>query len=433
MTWTKRWRTGVSALAIPLVLVTAGCGVLDVSNPTVIEDDQLNNATGAELLRGTALGQFYRAFGVEAVATGLITDEFTVYSLFGMPPGYTELDRRDFTQVTVGVPTYSEWPAVRRGATVALAKLLRYGSREHAGEMLALRGHATLRLAANFCPGFPITELVGFTAIVGTPVTTTQAFERALADFDSAVTYVVDSARILDFARVGRAAALLSLGRFADAAAAAADVPTSYTWQARYVTGAAGQRNPLLFTSSNPEQFHTIVDREGGNGLDFISAQDPRAEPRQYGMAVPPAGAGEPVYNPAKYVDDGSPIVVAGGIEARLIEAEAALATGNGAWLTILNDLRGTQVSPALAALDDPGTPEARLDLLFRERAFWLFATGHRLADLLRLVRLYGRDPESVFPVGPYHQYDQVYGTTTSIPFGTAEASNPLVTGCTGL
>ena len=44
-----------------------------------------------------------------------------------------------------------------------------------------------------------------------------------------------------------------------------------------------------------------------------------------------------------------------------------------------------------LAALADPGTPAAREDLMFRERAFWLFGTGHRLGDMRRMIRQYGR------------------------------------------
>lgn len=39
-------------------------------------------------------------------------------------------------------------------------------------------------------------------------------------------------------------------------------------------------------------------------------------------------------------------------------------------------------------------------NLLFRERAFSLFLTAHRVGDLRRLVRQYGRGAESVFPSG---------------------------------
>jgi hypothetical protein len=120
-------------------------------------------------------------------------------------------------------------------------------------------------------------------------------------------------------------------------------------------------------------------------------------------------------------------------VEARLIEAEAALRTGNPQWLTILNDLRRMEVTPAMTDLADPGTEAAQVDLLFRERAFWLFATGHRLGDLRRLVQHYGRDPETVFPTGAY-RLGGAYGTKMSLPFPIeAEAArNPAVTGCTG-
>ena len=62
----------------------------------------------------------------------------------------------------------------------------------------------------------------------------------------------------------------------------------------------------------------------------------------------------------------------------------------------MLNDLRSQ--FPGLDPLTDPGTPEARVDLLFSERAFWLFTRGTRLPDLRRLTEQYGRLVEDVFP-----------------------------------
>ena len=54
----------------------------------------------------------------------------------------------------------------------------------------------------------------------------------------------------------------------------------------------------------------------------------------------------------------------------------------------ILNDLRDLQ---GLDNLGTPGNQDAAIDLLFSERAFWMFATGHRLGDMRRLIRQYGR------------------------------------------
>ena len=83
-------------------------------------------------------------------------------------------------------------------------------------------------------------------------------------------------------------------------------------------------------------------------------------------------------------------MVVADGIEARLIEAEALLQAADfGGMTDILNDLRDLQ---GLDPVAEPGNQDEAVDLLFSERAFWLFATGHRLGDMRRLIRQYGRD-----------------------------------------
>ena len=133
-------------------------------------------------------------------------------------------------------------------------------------------------------------------------------------------------------------------------------------------------------------------------------------------------------------------MVVADWVEARLIQAEAALqaapddtssqATG---WLGIRNHLRETAITPALPDTTDPGSFDARVDLLFRERALWLFLTGHRLGDLRRLIRQYGRDQSTVFPVGPYDAGSGTFGTDVNAPIPPDERKyNPRFTGCMG-
>ena len=170
-----------------------------------------------------------------------------------------------------------------------------------------------------------------------------------------------------------------------------------------------------------------MADREGGTGLDFVSAGDPRLQVVAVGVARDGVTT---LYGIAKYPDTGSPITLASGVEARLIEAEAALqASDLGTWLSKLNQLRQTV---GLADTTDPGTAAARVDLTFRERAFWLFGTGHRLGDLRRLIRQYGRTSESVFPTGTYWRGGG-YGSGTSFPFDRSEVTfSPGVTGCTG-
>ena len=97
------------------------------------------------------------------------------------------------------------------------------------------------------------------------------------------------------------------------------------------------------------------------------------------------------------------------GIDARLVEAEAALRANNPAqMIAILNTLRATPLTigtlttkpSLLPPLTDPGTLDGEINLLFREKAFWTFSRGQRLGDLRRLIRQYGRTADQVFPVG---------------------------------
>ena len=122
-------------------------------------------------------------------------------------------------------------------------------------------------------------------------------------------------------------------------------------------------------------------------------------------------------------------VALASGIEARLIEAEANLNGAGGTnWLTVLNNLRATA---GLGALTDPGTFAAQVDMLFDERARWLFGTSPRLGDLRRLVREYGRAEATVFPSGPFFK-GGVYGSDMNFPIPFEELENPALDGLTG-
>jgi len=124
-------------------------------------------------------------------------------------------------------------------------------------------------------------------------------------------------------------------------------------------------------------------------------------------------------------------LIFANGIEARLIQAEAALHT-NQPWKPILDSLRATV---GLDTLIDPGNDSARVDMIYRERAFWLFLSGRRLGDLRRLIKNYNRSPDAVFPTGMYLGGNGgTYGTATSIPFVLANEQRynaKLTSGCT--
>jgi hypothetical protein len=194
-----------------------------------------------------------------------------------------------------------------------------------------------------------------------------------------------------------------------------------------------------------------MTDREGANGLPYVSSLDPRTPAELSGTDR----LGRPRYLPPQNSQAGDAVVtLASGVEARLIQAEAQLHAGDARWLPTLNALRtdgayDTQPDPddaaktdtlwhagtggvaGLAPLTDPVDPAQRIDLVFQERGYWLFLTAHRQGDLRRLLRDYGRGAESVYPTGAYGGLDGLYGTEVNAPIpATERLSNPQFHGC---
>jgi len=267
----------------------------------------------------------------------------------------------------------------------------------------------------------PSTEL-------GTPMTTAELFNRAIDRLNSAAANTGGDARIQNLTAVLRGRTLLNQGQFAQAATAVANVPTSFNYDFVHAAPPARQSNQIQLNVTS--DIYSVPDREGTNGMPFASAADPR-------VPVTSTGASRndgvtPMVVATKYPNIDSPVSMVNGIEARLIEAEAALQANNTAlWLQKLNDARATK--SGLAPLTDPGTQAARVDLTFRERAFWFYLTAHRLGDLRRMVRQYGRAKESVYPTGAYHKQGLTRGgqATLIVPQPEENNSNYTPANCT--
>jgi hypothetical protein len=189
-----------------------------------------------------------------------------------------------------------------------------------------------------------------------------------------------------------------------------------------------------MWSLNNNNRRYSVASGEGTNGVNFSTASDPRLPVCQGGDATCKLNGvtqasrddlGKPFTVQLLWPTAASPVTIVSGIEARMIEAEAQLAANDpvGA-LATLNAARATVTG--LAPLTDAGSPAARVDQLFRERAFWLFSTGHRLGDLRRLIRQYGRSADTVFPVGPWAKGGN-YGGDVNIPVPQAEQNNPNV------
>ena len=233
---------------------------------------------------------------------------------------------------------------------------------------------------------------------------------------------------------MGRARALVNLGRFAEAAATTAAVPTEFQYVNEHADGPLQLQNAIW--SYTNQGLWSVAEQEGGVGLPYISAVDPRVPVDSLDDdedGFPDTGLDNQTtqYTLQKYPDAVASVSVADGIEARLIEAEAQLEAADFSGMTTtLNDLRAAFPDLALDPLADPAAEDDAEDLLFAERGFWLYATGHRLGDMRRLVRQYARPVDTVFPTGTYHKGGGNYGADVNLPLPIEEENNPNSAGC---
>ena len=437
ITHISRGRVAVSVTCLALVI--AGCSDLTrVSDPTVISPTSYDNASGALLRRAGAIRDFYQALSQQAYSTGLISDE-----LLDNQGAAAYADRRDVSANApisgAGFP-YPTLSNARLEAILAIQTLQEYpaAASSRTGELFALVGYVETYFAENLCSGVPLASVVGGRPVIGPTLSTSQLYAQAEIDFDSAARYAVDTtgapdSNIVYLAWVGKARVLLDNGDWSAAGALASQVSAAYGYAATFSNTQSGQQNQL--GNAMYELQTSVSEREGENGLDFVTAGDPRVQTNAFPSYGPENLIGYQFspYIPGPY----QPIIVASGTEAQLIVAEAMLQIGNVAgWRGILSALRTAYPDTALSnhPIPDDSSVSAsaamQVSVHFRERAFWLFLTGHRHGDMRRLIRQYQRPTETVFPTGPYSEGAGLsYGTdVTFVPYD--ETGNTGYQGC---
>lgn len=466
-------------ISVCLIVTAMSCSLGDLVNnqalPTNIEDPKVvRTPEGAMGSYYSAVAAFRASIGSisdgEVIpdhrtvigSSGLLTDELQSHA--ARNNGTFPLLSEDLIDARVdGIPLdgpYALLHGIRGRAHEAITALRTYHPTAPSaliGNLLAIEGMAEVLLAELYCSGIPLSTLDfdgGYTLQPGS--STKAVFHHALTLFDSAFVAAGDSVAIRYFASLGRARALLGLQDVAAAALAVENVPTSY----RYLVPIDVGSHSLFKTDGLWDV--SVSDREGGFGLPFVSSGDPRST----SDSLLDAGGNLAGFIPRKYRDPGAlnsasnpgkvAIVFASGIEARLIEAEATVLAGDASWLVKLNALRTSCVpsticpipAPAgtggvgnLPLLPDPALDpipvgstarDVRLDVIFKERAYWLFLTGRRQADLRRLVEQYGRKQQVVYPSGLWGtQHLGFYGARISLPVPNDEqTNNPLYRGC---
>lgn len=484
----------VGLFGLLLAAGVSGCNkdrILDVTDPDVINPTDIVTPEGAEALRVGALGRLSgTTSGGESffLLGGLLADEWRSGGPFQQ---HQETDSRNI--LTTNTVLEGAWYRVNRARTAAnqaIAALTKYSPTLTANiaQMYFVRGYAEMQIAENYCNGTPLSALDQSNNVVyGSPLSNAEVYARAIASFDSAIAIAgtggrADSVKVLASLNKGRI--LLDQGKYAEAAAAVASVPTAFKF---FTSHSQTTVDNQIWALNNNIARYVVGTNDGGVGLNFATANDVRVPVCEGGSTVCKAfgvsslasfdgnfgrvgsatgalinAAAGPYYVQLNWPGRSSPFTIISGLEARLIEAEAQLKSGQTAtWLATLNTLRasfntlkqpgnpcvatGTQTAAACAAipaggsalppLSDPGTTTAREDLMFRERAFWLWSTGHRLPDLRRLIRPtaqggYGRAVNSVYPNGT-HLLGGTFGTDIVIPVPNSELNNPNFKGCT--
>lgn len=449
---TARW----SAVLGVVALSTVACNTKDVLNvydPAVATPGSLQTAGAVPTVYYGALGDFAAAWDGNGLtdafvpASGLLADEFRSSDTFTTR---NDADRRTQAAPANGNLSDNSYVALHRarrslevGAT--LVGKFNPATDPRISEMTSLAGYTYLLFGEGFCGNVPIPPTAKAEDIVPAAGVGTKAlFDTAAVRFNAAIAGLGASPTgagltDLNLARVGLGRALLDAGKYPEAMAAVAAVPTSFVYKVYYSSNTNREQNSLWNLNGSNNRY-TMADSEGTNGLDYRSANDPRIPWKRLGNGFDVV---TPVYQQLLQPTADADVPLADGVEARLIQAEALLKAGNASWLDTLNALRAnyatlqaaryadfTTVSATdsvtattLAPLVDPGTAAARVDMLFRERAFWLYATGHRLGDLRRLIRDYGRTANSVFPTGTSPKHG-VFGNDVNMAISFAEQNN---------
>jgi hypothetical protein len=383
---------------------------------------------------------------------GLLTDEWRSGDTFIQR---NTMDQRIWDQNnTFNAGPFRNLNRVRTQSLLAIDGLRTYlpDSAAAVARMFAFLGYTEVLLGEHYCNGIPLSGISGTTVVFGNPISNDSLFTLAIANADSALAIArgPDSARVAQFAGVIKGRALLDRGRgfLSAAAAAVATVPLAFRFDISHSLNVNDNQMWALNASSRR---YTMGDLEGGTGLPYVSANDPRISTK-----TGPDGIFDSAF-PIIVIRQGiwgrtSNVTLASGIEAQLITAEAALqANDPTTWLSIINTLRtNPTLYPAaqtgftrganLAALADPGlstNDSLRVDVMYRERAFWMFSTGHRLGDMRRLVRPagptltggYGRTVNSVYPNGAWFKGGN-YGDAIQMVLPVEELNNPNFHGC---
>lgn len=441
---------------IAVFVTSAACNLSSITDAAQSQDGELINPDVIESREGArwvyqgAVAKFYSSLGDVVSSSARLTDEVALL------PDYvqTEWDIRFSTTPGVSDPYVQGTIAPLQSVKVQLEQAIQLIDRHYGDDGRYMKAHAYgllgmvyTMVADLYCSGTAFSEsMYGGEFNPGAGLPTDSIYLRAVSSADKGIASASDSIPIFNFLKGVKARALNSLGRYEDAANTISDLPDAFTFSQlfSYYGGTAGAGSQISYSpqvilgrSQAVDGYHTL-NRKGVNGLIWMSEhgsnQDMRVPIRVDGSGSYIAPARPDFYNGKR------PIALFNGAEARLIEAEYHLSSGDiNEFIRKINTVRRMyrlRSGAIVPDTSDPGNQEARVDLLFRERAYTFYLMGRRMGDLRRMTRHYGRDPETIWPTGLSEGRDYlVYGPNyVFVPepqgIGSEAANNPNYNQC---
>lgn len=366
----RRYLLGSLTVATAL-LTLSGCGLTDVSNPGPIQDAALDDPAAGRTVFIGLVSDIEVAAGSAAYYAGVASTDLNADATQGWVQNFGA--GRLLTEESSYV--WDEAQAARWTAEFGIERLKKTQPDPAKSPWIA---------GSYLWAGYANRILGDFACVAvfdgGPAEPNAKYYERALAHFQEAVTRATAIGATMDSVRVAATAGIaqshLILGNYAQAAQAAAQVPTSFRWVAHRSGNSAREQNrvwegTILSTQATVHGTYSAGLGESGD------ARTPWKDLKKTGSS-----GIRPYYQQLKYADRGDDIPLAKGAEMRLIEAEAALRAGNVAGaMQFINAVRqAAGVAPATA------TTVAQAWLaLDQERHLTLWLEGRRLRDNARL------------------------------------------------
>jgi hypothetical protein len=351
--------------------------------------------------------------------TAILTDEMMLAGTF---PYRAEMDARSITANNEGLlgDLYTPLSTARFMADTAVA-ILDAAAGGGGDEAERLEGVALAKYYAAYSRMLLAEAFCKSAINGGQGLTSDERMADALTAFQDAgsAAQAVGDAELIAASKLGEARANLWLGQYPAAATAAASVPDDFSFKAYYSTASVAQKNKIVRLTYAIDEARRFTVGDGSlvftgheewayfDEWESLGLLEKRPDLTSFNAAVP-------VVLQLKYPTADTPIVMASGAEARLIEAEVKLRDSDpGGAAAIVNDLRSSHWG--LGAISFSGDLATDLPVMARERARELWLTGERLPTLRR----YLADGVDLFPGGKQ-------GTDTCFPVPQRELdTNP--------